>query len=144
MSSTTAPVASPARRNTRQRAAVVAALEATEEFVSAQDLHATMREGGERVGLATVYRSLQQLSDDERVDVRRGEDGEALYRLCSTGHHHHLVCRVCGRTVEVESSAVERWAARTATEHGFVAATHTLEITGTCGACASEGAGAAR
>ncbi|WP_336923601.1 Fur family transcriptional regulator [Aquipuribacter sp. SD81] len=137
MSSTTAPAASPARRNTRQRAAVVAALQATEEFVSAQDLHATMREGGERVGLATVYRSLQQLSDDERVDVRRGEDGEALYRLCSTGHHHHLVCRVCGATVEVESSAVERWASRLAAEHGYTDAAHTVEVTGTCPRCSA-------
>lgn len=144
MSASPASPAAPVRRHTRQRAAVVSALEGTDEFVSAQALHAALRAAGERVGLATVYRSLQQLSDDERVDVRRSEDGETLYRLCSTGHHHHLVCRVCGRTVEVESSAVERWAARTASEHGFVAATHTVEITGTCGACTPQDSGGAR
>lgn len=129
----------PVRRHTRQRAAVTAALEQTDEFVSAQDLHASLRAGGDRIGLATVYRSLQTLSEDGQVDVRRGEDGEALYRRCSTGHHHHLVCRSCGRTVEVESRVVERWAAGVARDNGFVDAVHTLEITGTCPDCAARG-----
>jgi Fur family transcriptional regulator, ferric uptake regulator len=127
----------PVRRQTRQRAAVAAALDSTDEFVSAQDLHASMRASGDRIGLATVYRSLQTLSEDGQLDVRRGEDGEALYRRCSTGHHHHVVCRVCGRTVEVESRSVERWAAAVAKDHGFVDTVHTVEITGTCPDCAT-------
>lgn len=126
----------PVRRNTRQRAAVSAALESTDEFLSAQDLHAALRASGDRIGLATVYRSLQALAEDGAVDVRRGEDGEATYRRCSTGHHHHLVCRVCGRTVEVESRVVERWAAGVARDSGYVDAVHTVEITGTCPTCA--------
>ncbi|MGC1208829.1 MAG: transcriptional repressor, partial [Ornithinimicrobium sp.] len=48
------------------------------------------------------------------------------------GHHHHLVCRVCGRTVEIEGPAVETWAERVAAEHAFVDVAHTLEIFGTC------------
>lgn len=128
--------ASPVRRHTRQRAAVAAALDRTEEFVSAQDLHAVMRAGGDGIGLATVYRSLQAMAEDGSVDARRGEDGEVTYRRCSTGHHHHLVCRECGRTVEVESRVVERWAAGVARDSGFVEAVHTVEITGTCPDCA--------
>ena len=116
---------------------MTAALERTEEFVSAQDLHASLRANGDRIGLATVYRSLQTLVEDGQVDVRRGTDGEALYRRCSTGHHHHLVCRLCGRTVEVGSRVVERWAAGTARDHGFVDPVHTVEITGTCPGCAA-------
>ena len=127
----------PVRRHTRQRAAVAAALEATDEFLSAQDLHAALRAGGDRIGLATIYRSLQALAEDGGVDVRRGEDGEVTYRRCSTGHHHHLVCRLCGRTVEVESRVVERWAAGVARDSGFVDAVHTVEITGTCPGCAA-------
>lgn len=126
----------PVRRHTRQRAALSAALEGIDEFISAQDLHAALRAGGDRIGLATVYRSLQALADDGDVDVRRGPDGEARYRRCSTGHHHHLVCRVCGRTVEVESRLVERWAAGVARDNGFVEAVHTVEMTGTCPECA--------
>ena len=132
MSADTTPV----RRPTRQRAAVLAALERTDEFVSAQDLHAALRGDGHRIGLATVYRSLQTLTEDGQVDVRRGPEGEALYRRCSTGHHHHLVCRECGRTVEVTSRMVERWATGVAGDHGFVDAVHTVEIIGTCGGCA--------
>lgn len=127
--------ASPVRRHTRQRAAVAAALERTAEFVSAQDLHAALRADGDRIGLATVYRSLQALAEDEQVDVRRGGDGEALYRRCSTGHHHHLVCRSCGATVEVEGPAVEKWTRSVAAEHGYADVSHTLEIFGTCASC---------
>ena len=65
----------------------------------------------------------------------RTEDGEAIYRRCSRPHHHHLVCRVCGRTVEVEGPTVERWAAAIAAEHGFTDVSHTLEIFGTCPDC---------
>ena len=120
------------RRPTRQQAAVTARLEMTEDFTSAQDLHARMREAGDTVGLATVYRTLTSLAASGEVDVLRTGDGEAVYRMCSTGHHHHLVCRQCGRTVEIEGPTVERWTERVAAEHGFTDVSHTLEIFGTC------------
>lgn len=123
------------RRPTRQRRAVAEALAAGEEFRSAQELHAQLSESGTAVGLATVYRTVQAMAAAGEVDVLRTEEGEALYRACSTGHHHHLVCRVCGRTVEVDAPAVEAWAARVSAEHGFTDVGHTLEITGTCDRC---------
>ena len=88
-------------RATKQRAAVAAALDAVEDFRSAQELHDLLRHQGRSVGLTTVYRTLQGLADAGEVDVLRTPDGEAVYRRCSSGHHHHLVCRRCGRTVEV-------------------------------------------
>ncbi|MGH8941157.1 MAG: Fur family transcriptional regulator, partial [Actinomycetes bacterium] len=106
-------------RSTRQRNAIAAALDESTEFRSAQDLHALLRGRGDSIGLTTVYRTLQALADSGDVDVLRQPDGEAVYRRCSTGHHHHLVCRRCGRTVEVEGPAVERWADRVAEQHGF-------------------------
>jgi Fur family ferric uptake transcriptional regulator len=129
---------SPARP-TRQRAAVSAALDEVGDFRSAQDLHAFMRERGQRIGLTTVYRTLQSLAEAGLVDILRTADGESIYRRCSTGHHHHLVCRACGRTVEVEGPAVERWATRVADENGFVDISHTLEVFGTCSSCATTG-----
>jgi Fur family transcriptional regulator, ferric uptake regulator len=126
------------RRPSRQRSAVLALLDGLDGFRSAQDLHALLRERGDSVGLATVYRALQALVDDGQVDVLRGDDGEASYRRCSTGHHHHLVCRSCGRTVEVADPPVERWAARVAAEHGFADVQHQLEVFGTCSACVAE------
>ena len=125
-------------RATRQGAAVEGLLENSDGFRSAQDLHAELRRRGDGVGLTTVYRHLQTLVDLGRVDMLRTEEGEALYRRCGTAHHHHhLVCRQCGRAVEVEGQAVERWAAAVAAEHGFTEVDHTLEVMGTCGACAA-------
>ena len=122
-------------RNTRQRSAVSELLTTVEGFHSAQELHAMLRARGERVGLTTVYRTLQGLADSGEVDVMRPPGGEHLYRRCSAGHHHHLVCRVCGGTVEVAGPAVESWADRVAAEHGYTEVSHTLEIFGTCRAC---------
>jgi Fur family transcriptional regulator, ferric uptake regulator len=123
------------QRNTRQRGAVSAVLKETEGFHSAQELHLMLHERGERVGLTTVYRTLQGLAETGEVDVMRTDAGEQLYRRCSEGHHHHLVCRSCGATVEVEGPAVESWADRVAATHGYTAISHTLEIFGTCPVC---------
>ena len=124
-----------ARRPTRQRAAVEALLVDLDDFISAQNLHARLRARGQNVGLATVYRTLQAMATDGDVDMVRTADGEAVYRQCSTGHHHHLVCRSCGRTVEVEGPAVEGWADKIGAEKGFSDVQHTLEIVGTCADC---------
>lgn len=125
------------RRPTRQRSAVLALLDDLTGFRSAQDLHAMLRSRGQGVGLATVYRIMQTLVDSGEVDLLRGDDGEVVYRRCSTDHHHHLVCRRCGRTVEVAAPPVERWAARIATEHGFVDVEHQIEVFGVCAVCAA-------
>ena len=126
-------------RNTRQRAAVNAVFDELEGFHSAQEVYSRMRAAGGSIGLSTVYRAVQALVDDGELDSIRIDGGEAVYRRCSTRHHHHLVCRSCGRTEEVEGPTVERWADRVAGEHGFVDIRHTLEIFGTCAACHSAG-----
>jgi len=130
----------PKGRSTRQAAAVRAALARRDGFTSAQDLHAELRGRGDAVGLTTVYRHLQSLADAGAVDVLRSPDGESVYRICGTGHHHHLVCRDCGRTVEIEGREVERWTRRVAEAEGFVDVDHTAEIIGTCADCAGRAA----
>ncbi|MFD4433143.1 Fur family transcriptional regulator [Nocardia sp. NPDC058497] len=122
-------------RSTRQRSAISALLSDIDEFRSAQELHDELRKRGEGIGLTTVYRTLQSLADAGMVDVLRTDSGESVYRQCSSGHHHHLVCRHCGRTVEVEGPTVEAWAETIAGEHGFTEVSHTLEIFGTCRDC---------
>lgn len=125
------------QRSTRQRRAVAAILDELKGFASAQDIHDRLRHNGDSVGLSTVYRNLQAMADAAEVDALRGADGETLYRQCSAGHHHHLVCRSCGRTVEVEGPTVETWADGVAAANGFSDVEHTLEIFGTCSACST-------
>ena len=125
-------------RTTRQRTAVADLLGRVDGFRSVQELHELLRREGASVGLTTVYRHVQALADAGEVDVLRHGDGEAVYRRCPTAsHHHHLVCRACGRSVEIEGPAVERWAGQVAREHGFVEVEHTVEVFGLCADCAS-------
>jgi Fur family transcriptional regulator, ferric uptake regulator len=122
-------------RRTRQRTAVDGILADRDDFRTAQEIHDDLRRLGERVGLTTVYRTLQAMTEAGELDALRTADGETAYRRCSTGHHHHLVCRSCGRTVEVSGPAVEKWANAIAEQHSFRDVSHDLEIFGTCENC---------
>lgn len=124
------------QRVTKQRVAVSAALDRLEDFVSTQELHRMLHDEGASVSLATTYRILQSMAEEGLVDVLRSDEGEAVYRRCeATGHHHHLVCRRCGKAVDIEAPAVETWASRVAREHGYTAVEHTVEIFGLCPQC---------
>lgn len=126
------------QRVTKQRRAVSAALDSLDDFVSTQELYRLLQNQGTSVSLATAYRILQSMADDGQVDVLRNGDGEAVYRRCAvTGHHHHLLCRNCGKAVEVEAPAVETWASRIAAEHGYTEVAHTVEIFGLCPECSA-------
>lgn len=130
-----------AQRNTWQRERVREALSDARGFVSAQSLHATLREENTGIGLATVYRTLAGLAAQGDADSLQSPEGENLFRACtSTGHHHHLICRACGRTVEIEANAVEQWARSTAAEHGFTQAEHVVDIFGLCASCSARNA----
>lgn len=136
----TDPLGSPAlgsaaQRRTRQRAAITELLAGATEFRTAQEVHARLRAAGDNVGLATVYRALQAMADAGELDVIRNLDGQAAYRNCSTEHHHHLICRSCGKTVEVSAPDFEAWAKSVAAEHGFAEIEHSLELFGRCGSC---------
>lgn len=132
------PAAVQKRRSTRQRTAIVELLHEAGSFLSAQELYDALRAKGSKVGLTTVYRNLQRLADMEEVDVMRREDGESIYRLCEgEEHHHHLVCRECGFTVELANDQLESWAAALASKHRFSEVTHDLELFGLCRTCST-------
>lgn len=124
-------------RHTRQRQAITGLLGQRDEFASAQTLHDELKRRGDSVGLTTVYRNLAALAAAGEVDVLTREDGETLYRRCSSEHHHHLVCRRCGATVEIAGPTVETWADSVAAAHGYSDVAHTIELLGTCANCAT-------
>ena len=114
---------------------VLQALDRIGGFASAQELHFVLKRNQESIGLTTVYRALQSLVSQKSVDLLRRPDGEAIYRLCGETHHHHLVCKTCGKTVEIEGGAIEKWAKKSADEYGFRDVGHTAEIFGICSSC---------
>lgn len=127
------------QRNTRQAQAIESALATADGFRTAQELFTAIRGDGMRIGLTTVYRHLSLLVDTHRADVVLSGEGEAQYRLCgphsvagADAHHHHLVCRECGRSVEVSGPEVEAWADRVASAAGYTKITHTVELFGLC------------
>lgn len=123
------------KRNTWQREAVREALGESHGFVSAQSLHAALKGAGSTVGLATVYRALADLAQEGEADSLQ-QDGESLYRACTPGsHHHHLICRSCGTTVEIAADEVEDWAQRVAAQHGFTRPQHVVDVFGFCPNC---------
>ena len=124
------------KRNTWQREAVRDALVQEEAFVSAQALHMVLRDSGSTIGLATVYRALADLDAKGEADALQ-QDGETLYRACTSGHHHHLICRKCGTAVEIEADAVERWAHAVAAENGFTQPEHVVDVFGLCAECSA-------
>jgi Fur family transcriptional regulator, ferric uptake regulator len=119
-------------RYTRQSAAVVAVMSGMPAFCDARDIHEAVRQAGGRIGLATVYRHLRVLAEQGSVDTIHGTGGRTLYRLRRDGFTHHLTCRICGRTVEVDGREVWEWARRVALLAGFTLTEHTVELTGVC------------
>ena len=122
-------------RPTRQRVAVLEALAGEANDATAQQIHARLQARDERIGLATVYRTLALLSERGIVDSLMHHAGEACYRLCGEGHHHHLVCDGCHRVVEVRDCNLTPWLDHLAAEHGFTVSAHTVEVSGTCADC---------
>ena len=122
-------------RTTRQRAIVLAELAGERDDVTAQELHERLRARGERLGLATVYRTLRLLAEAGVVDALSHHAGELCYRWCGEGHHHHLLCSECHRVVELVDCELDPWLERLAGEHGFVTTGHRLEVSGLCADC---------
>ena len=124
-------------RSTRQAAAIEDVLREADGFRTAQQLYDDLRQRGDSVGLTTVYRNLNLLAEAGLADVVHRADGETQFRLCGQAdehgdHHHHIVCRVCGRSVEVAGPEVEQWAERVAAAAGYTQISHTVELFGLC------------
>lgn len=125
------------RRPTRQRSEIRGVMAAVDGFATSQEIHDRLRRDGSSVGLATVYRTLQAMAGAGELDVVRTPDGQTAYRTCSPGHHHHLICRTCGRTVEVTLPGLEELTRSIAEQHDFSEIDHELEFFGVCQGCAA-------
>jgi Fur family transcriptional regulator, ferric uptake regulator len=127
-------------RPTPRRVDVLSELVDEPNDATAQALHGRLRRRGERIGLATVYRTLGMLAENGIVDALDHGHGELCYRICGGGHHHHLVCTGCHRVVELGDCELDAWLEQAAGEHGFRPTAHRLEVTGLCADCGARAA----
>ena len=123
------------KRSTWQKTAVREALANASGFVSAQELYQVLVLQGQKIGLTTVYRALTDLVQLGEADSLASAEGETKYRNCGTDHHHHLICRECGKAVEFELAGFEAAAAQLAQSHGFKDVSHSIELFGICAQC---------
>ena len=128
-------------RNTPRKRALLEVLEVADGFLGAAEVHrrvcSYLAPQGLRVGIATVYSQLRRLAQSGAVDTLHGDDGETRYWLPrGDAHHHYLVCRSCGRALEIVAGPVEEWAEAVGATVGFREVTHTLELFGLCDRCA--------
>lgn len=123
------------KRSTWQKTAVREALASASGFVSAQELYQSLAQQGQKIGLTTIYRALTDLVALGEADSLAASDGENKYRNCGTDHHHHLICRECGKAVEFELAGFEAAAAQLALSQGFKDVSHSIELFGICAEC---------
>src|SRR5699024_2705832 len=126
----------PRTHNTRQKQAIGEILDRSADCKSAQQVNQSVADTDSSGSLATGYRMLQAQVDAGLVDILALNDGQTLFRKCAaTGHHHHLVCRNCRATVEIDAPMIEHWADNVGEDFGYTDINHTLEIYGLCPQC---------
>lgn len=127
---------------TQQRASVADAVFGSDDHLSVEEIEGRLRARGERIGKATIYRTLDLLVRSKLVDEHDFGEGFKRYehRLSRQPVHEHLICLSCGKVTEFRSSEILRLEERVAREHGFHPSRHKLEIYGLCGDCRQSGA----
>ncbi len=126
---------------TQQREAVAQVVFASTAHLSVEDIERLLRDEGERIGKATIYRTLDLLVKSKLVEEHDFGEGFKRYehRLSRQPVHEHLICLECGSVTEFRSEEVRLVEKRVAQEHHFRPTRHRLEIYGLCGTCAEAG-----
>ncbi len=102
------------------------------QHISAEDLYKRLLEIGEEIGLATVYRVLNQFDDAGIVTRHHFESGKAVFELSSQHHHDHLVCLTCDRVIEFNDDVIEQRQLEIADKHNIKLTNHSLYLYGVC------------
>lgn len=121
---------------TRPREEIANVLRREKKFLSAADIHRKLTRAHARMALSTVYRTLEHLQSKGEVTERVDAAGEASYMYCAPQrHHHHAICRKCGRVEDVDCDAVDTFARSLRKRHGFTLDDHAMEFLGRCKEC---------
>lgn len=134
----------PGLRATGPRRIILELLESSEECLTADEIHARLRTGSKRVGLATVYRTLNVMRDANVIVRVDAGDGVARYETAAgrpEDHHHHLICRSCHRVrkyaqfSEEELTLMKRTEQRLEQRFGYQILAHRIYFEGICPEC---------
>jgi Fur family ferric uptake transcriptional regulator len=102
------------------------------QHIGAEDVYKILLEQGEEIGLATVYRVLNQLDDAGIIHRHHFEGGKSVFELSQKSHHDHLVCLDCGKVIEFEDPVIEKRQEDIAKENGIELTNHSLYLYGRC------------
>ena len=122
-------------RITQPRRAIIRALLEDESYASPAQVLERAKQHVPTIGLVTVYRTLDLLSELGFVRRIHAQEGCHGYATANHGHHHHLICRRCGAAVEFEGCDLSPFLARVSEETGFTIEGHLLELVGVCSMC---------
>lgn len=123
---------------TNARLAVLAALEEADgHLTSAQVIEAVARLDAS-VGRASVFRTLDLLSNLAIIRPTYVESSTPTYVLLPDGHHHHLICTICNRVIEFDDCGLAELEAQLAQRFNFAFSGHLLEFYGTCADCSQK------
>ena len=127
---------------TQQREAVADIVFSSEAHLSVEEIEQRLREAGEKIGKATVYRTLDLLVKSKLVEEHDFNEGFKRYehRLSRRPEHEHLICLECGVVIEFKSGEVEGVKERISRDYRFRPIRHRLEIYGLCRSCQEAGA----
>jgi Fur family ferric uptake transcriptional regulator len=102
------------------------------QHISAEDVYKILLVHNEEIGLATVYRVLNQFDDAGIVSRHHFEAGKSVFELSQKKHHDHLVCLKCGKVVEFEDDVIERRQEDIAKKNKITLTNHSLYLYGEC------------
>lgn len=100
--------------------------------LSAEDLYKKLIDMGEEIGLATVYRVLNQFHEAGIVTRHNFESGKCVFELTQLRHHDHLICLDCGKVIEFSDESIENRQREIATRHGIKLTNRNLYLYGHC------------
>ena len=103
-----------------------------QRHMTAEDVYRALLNEGADIGLATVYRVLQQFEQAGLLSRNHFETGKAVYELNEGHHHDHLVCLNCGKVEEFYDAGIEERQHAIARERGFALQEHSLALYAAC------------
>lgn len=122
-------------RMTPQRMMILEAIQNSDQHISVEEIHAQVVAKYPNVNISTVYRTLELLKKHNLVTETDLGSGRFRYHPADKGHHHHLVCQECGKTIDLEESELFPLKEALLLKHQFIADLHHLAIMGRCVRC---------